>query len=188
ISAELAGTWLDRGYRAVAYWLERLPDADADGDGERDFVMMRLRVMLEVTARFVIRADAERAIDIFKMAVGLAERAEIQHFWLHKAFGHLVHHSLSAIPPDRQQDVLLDALRFPLIGRIAEQPAFSRWPNPVITRPGARGHCSASTLQTAIADLIEQVRMPKQDEGRHEARVKEVSAALNTRRVALSRL
>lgn len=154
LPTDTAATWLERTKNAMDYWLEKR----THNEDKQGFAIMRLRVFTELTARLVIRADADEAISVFKFATGLGHNPLFQHFWLHTPLNNLLTNSLSAIPASRQQEVLLEALEFPLVKDILDFGVGNSWPNPLVNKPGCR-RSAAEGVVAAINNLIEQVKI-----------------------------
>lgn len=154
LPTDTAATWLERTKNAMDYWLEKR----THNEDKQGFAIMRLRVFTELTARLVIRADADEAISVFKFATGLGHNPLFQHFWLHTPLNNLLTNSLSAIPASRQQEVLLEALEFPLVKDILDFGVGNSWPNPLVNKPGCR-RSAAEGVDAAINNLIEQVKI-----------------------------
>jgi len=134
--------------QAVEYWITKISQHQATNS------ISRLRVLIEVLARVSVRAAPGDAMDVFRLAMGLGGKKELRHHWLFDALEHLIEYTLESIPVERRQDVLLDALLFPLHTEV-EGPSFKEWPNPVIDFPGKRSPNMA--LDRRIDEIIERI-------------------------------
>lgn len=136
---------------AINYWLKKREDKSPDASR---VAIDRLRVFIEVLARASVRATAEQAKQIFRLAVSLGKKPELHHFWLFDAVKHLSKFSLRSIPDSQQHDILLDALSFPLQSEISIRD-HKEWANPVVKHPGERKQDSA--LERRIDEIIDHI-------------------------------
>ncbi len=136
---------------AINYWLAKRVNKHAETS---NIAIDRLRVFIEVLARTSVRATPEQAKQIFHLAVSLGKKSELHHFWLFDAVKRLSKFSLKSIPESQQQDVLLDALLFPLQSEIGVSN-HKEWANPVVKNPGKRKQNSA--LDRRIDEIIDSV-------------------------------
>ena len=136
---------------AIKYWLKKRKDKSSYASR---IAIDRLRVFIEVLARVSVRATAEQAKQIFRLAVSLGKKPELHHLWLFDAVKHLSKFSLKSIPDSQQHDVLLDALSFPLQSEISFKD-HKEWGNPVVKHPGERKQ--DSTLDRRIDEIIDHI-------------------------------
>ncbi|MBK3759623.1 SIR2 family NAD-dependent protein deacylase [Stutzerimonas frequens] len=136
---------------AINYWLKKREDKSSDASR---VAIDRLRIFIEVLARASVRATAEQAKQIFRLAVSLGKKPEFHHIWLFDAVKHLSKFSLKSIPESHQHDVLLDALSFPLQSEINIRD-HKAWANPVVKHPGKRPQDSA--LDRRIDEIIDHI-------------------------------
>ena len=136
---------------AVRYWEEKRKEKSTNVSG---FALKRLQVFIEVLARISVRASPEQAKQLFLLAVSLGANPELQHLWLFDPLNHLLDFSLESIPESQQNNVLLDALSFPLQSEIKINYP-KEWVNPVINQPGERKEDSA--LDRRIDEIIDHI-------------------------------
>ncbi|HAA45562.1 MAG: hypothetical protein XD36_1557 [Halomonas sp. 54_146] len=136
---------------AINYWLKKREDKSSYASR---VAIDRLRIFIEVLARASVRATAEQAKQIFRLAVSLGKKPEFHHIWLFDAVKHLSKFSLKSIPESHQHDVLLDALSFPLQSEINIRD-HKAWANPVVKHPGKRPQGSA--LDRRIDEIIDHI-------------------------------
>lgn len=115
------------------------------------FVVSKLRVMIEVYARFVVRSTPQEAKEVFRFAISLDERRVIRHVWLFEAYGNLLSYCLASIPASQHTELLEDVLRFPL----ANEKNSSNWPGLVVNHPGPRKDDPRITLR--ILEMIDTI-------------------------------
>lgn len=134
---------------AISYWSGRLTSGNPD---VRVYVMERLRVFVEVLARISVRVTPEQAKQVFRFALELGKRPTLHHHLLIDSLRHLIEYALKSIPESQQQELLLEALCFPLQTEVSvgEHP---EWPNPIIEFPGSRSPNPA--LDRRIDEVIE---------------------------------
>lgn len=162
LTEQQAAKWLDRAKGAMKGWLNKfLAKNDKHG-----FFIMRLRVLMEITARFAIRSTPEEAIKLFKYAVNLGHKVELHHYWLHKSLKNLLENAYSAIPENRQHEVLLDALCFPLETEIVDFMGQNTWPNIVVETPGKRENGN-NKINAAVATLLNKAEVSNTLENSH---------------------
>lgn len=139
---------------AVHYWSSRLNNVS---ECKNSIVLTRLRVFIEILARVAVRATEEQAKDLFKLAMKLGSKAEVRHFWLYEALGHLIKYTLASIPKLQHQELLLDSMSFPLATEISMKHNFDleRWPNPVISFVGERK--SNTSLDRRLGEVIDNI-------------------------------
>lgn len=117
--------------QAINYWTVKLTEKS------ESYAIERLGIFIEVLARVSVRATPEQAMELFRMAVSLGKKPEFHHFWLFDSIKHLIEFALKSIPELQQQDILVDALSFPLQVELTIKER-TRWVNPVIRNPGER--------------------------------------------------
>ena len=136
---------------AINYWLKKLEDKSSDASR---VAIDRLRVFIEVLARTAVRATPEQAKQIFRFAVSLGKKPEFHHPWIFDSVERLSQFSLNSIPDSQQQEILLDALSFPLQSEISIRD-HKNWANPVLKNPGERKQDSA--LDRRIDEIIDRI-------------------------------
>lgn len=140
--------WLTKTKASVEYWLKQRSNMN-DSHG---FMITQLRKYTELMARLAIRTAPDEAVKLFKWAIGLGHHTVFHHFWLHKPLNNLLENSLLAIPRQRQHEVLLESLSFPIAPSLIDPSGGRSWPKVVINYLGTRNkHCSE------IAEVIEQL-------------------------------
>ena len=139
---------LNRCIRAIEYWTKQRATGT---QAQQRYALDRLRVFIEVLARLMVRATLEQAKSAFRLAMGLGKNQALQHIWLLDSLRHLIQYALKSIPESQQNEVLLDALQFPLQAEIGITD-HDRWPNPVIEHPGKRN--PNATLDRRIDEII----------------------------------
>lgn len=144
---------LDKTHKGCIYWLEKLNIAVND---TKLYCFNRLRVFMEALARFVIRANPDKAIEIFKWGCSIASFDIMTHFWLSNSYNHLIEYSLLAIPDDRKSEVFEDALLFPLATELnIKNNSGQKWPNPVIDLPPKRN--SSRKISSRLDEIINYI-------------------------------
>ena len=133
-SKTVADVITSRVLSAIEFWKRKRIQGTSDQQAQ---ALSALRVLVEVLARLVVRADPQKAKEIFRLGVTLGGKGPLQHAWLFDALDSLLSNSLNSIPNVEQGDVLEDALAFPLQQDIADK-SFPRWPNPVVRYPRTR--------------------------------------------------
>lgn len=137
--------------RAIDYWGSKLPVVS---DKSRSNAITRLRILIEVLARVSVRASEEQAKRVFHLAISLGKRPSFLHFWLFDSLKHLIDYSLNSIPESLHDELLLDALSFPLQIEIGIND-HREWPNPIIKLPGAR--IQSAALDRRIDEIIDAI-------------------------------
>lgn len=140
-----------RCIQAIDYWRSKWSSGTKS---TRAYAIDRLRLFIEVLARVSVRATAEQAKHVFRLAIALGKDPEFHHFWLFDALDHLINYSLKTIPKSQQHELLLDALSFPLQTEIGIKNN-KVLPNPVIEFPGSRG--SDIALDRRIAEIVDGI-------------------------------
>lgn len=142
---------LEQCIQAIEYWVSKW----SEGMGDRWVnVVSRIRVFVEVLARISVRANPEQSKQVFRLAMSYGRQPVFHHFWLFDALSHLIDYSLKSIPNAQHQELLLEALSFPLSAEIGVREV-KEWVNPVIKNPGSRG--SSAALDRRIAEIIDGV-------------------------------
>lgn len=136
---------------AINYWAAKWSEKS---NSSGLIAINRLRVFIEVMARISVRVTPEQAKETFRLAVSLGKRPEFHHVWLFDAVKHLSKFSLESIPESQQNDILLDALSFPLPSEISIQD-YKEWANPIVDYPGERKKGSA--LDRRIDEIIDRI-------------------------------
>ena len=133
---------------AIGYWREKRSYGTSE---QRDHALSALRVPMEVLARLVVRVSPEKAKEIFRLVIPLMHQQVFKHYWLFDVFDHLLAHSLESIPESEQEELLADALAFPLQCEVMNRD-FPPCPNPIINHPNARN--TFPGLERRIDELI----------------------------------
>lgn len=150
-------TWLlIRCSGAIDYWTPRLTGGSED---VRRFAIERLRVFIEVLARISVRVTPKQAEEIFKKGISLGKMPELQHIWLIDSLRDLLENAIKSIPKSNQQELLSEALSFPLQIETKLNDHFDRWPNPIVKSPGRRGRNAA--LDRRIDEIIDLIFPPQ---------------------------
>lgn len=136
---------------AIGYWDTRLT---GDTSNARIHIVERLRVFIEVLARISVRATPEQAKEFFRLALAIGKKPAAHHRWLADALRHLSDYALASVPKDQQQELLGEALSFPLQTEI-NVGTHPEWPNPAIQFPGNRVRNAA--LDHRINEIIERI-------------------------------
>ncbi|MDT7953905.1 MAG: hypothetical protein RQ966_20595, partial [Acetobacteraceae bacterium] len=103
----------ERVTAAVDFWRRRMRAAQ----GTRKLAfngVEQLRLYVEVLSRLTSRRVGNGARADFSLAADLARDPALQHPWLFGPIEHLAERSLSALPPQEQTSLVLEALEFPL--------------------------------------------------------------------------
>lgn len=116
-----------------------------------EFALSKLRVMFEAYARLVVRSTADEAKEVFRFAIGLKEHRVVRHFWICRAYGHLLNYSLESIPYSQQSELLEEILMFPL----ASEVGHAEWPELTAHHPGPRNYNPRIALR--IYEMIESI-------------------------------
>ncbi|MGR6981885.1 SIR2 family NAD-dependent protein deacylase [Testudinibacter sp. P27/CKL/0425] len=116
---------------SIEYWCGK---REAQSEKVAHYAIARLRVFIEVLARISVRATPEQAKKIFCLAVSLGKNTRLHDLWLFSSIKDLVEFSLKSIPESEQDEILLEALSFPLQQEV--QVRGFKWGNPVIKFPG----------------------------------------------------
>ncbi|MGA9127015.1 MAG: SIR2 family protein [Terracidiphilus sp.] len=121
----------------------------------------RAAMYTEVLSRLLVRAEPAEALAWFHKGIAFASDDRWRWRELFEPLDHLIKWSLSAIPPSRRQELLLDVVGFPLPDEIPHlsQPQ-QDWPDPwrwidtsVLKRPE-----SDRIFADRVSELIELVR------------------------------
>ncbi|MDN3399416.1 hypothetical protein QL919_11835 [Psychrobacter sp. APC 3426] len=117
---------------------------------------------MEALARFVIRAEPDMAIQVFKWGCSIAIIDEMRDFWLSKLYSHLIEYSLLAIPDNRKSEIFEDALLFPLATEVNIDNDFGqRWPNPVVELPPVRN--DSLKISSRLDEIINNISPNNED-------------------------
>lgn len=143
---ECVETLLGRVNNAIHYWQAQRKEGTSEQQG---YALTALRVLVEVSARLVVRASEKSASDLFILGLELGGKSELQHPWLLEALDSLLTYSLASLSPGAQEALLLPALDFPLPDN------HHQLPNPVIENIGSRN--SYQPLDRVIGGLISEV-------------------------------
>lgn len=136
---------------AIDYWFARLI---GDTRNSRIHIIERLRVFIEVLARISVRATPQQAKEFFRLALVIGKNPDARHYLLADALRHLGDYALECVPKDQQQELIGDALSFPLPTEINVGPR-PEWLNPVIQFPGTRGVNAA--IDRRIDEIIDLI-------------------------------
>ncbi len=121
----------------------------------------RAAMYTEVLSRLLVRAEPAEALKWFHRGIAFARDDRWRWHELFEPLGHLIKWSLSAIPPSKRQELLLDVIGFPLPDEIPHlSPLQKDWPDSwrwietsVLKRPE-----SDRLFADRVAALIELVR------------------------------
>lgn len=144
-------TLLNQCKSAICYWKEKRKEKSSDISA---FALERLQVFIEVLARISVRTTPEQSISLFRFAISLGKESEFHHFWLFDALKDLLDFSLKSIPESQQNEILLDALSFPLFSEISSDSPI-KWANPIIEHPGNREN--NLILDRRIDEIIDNI-------------------------------
>lgn len=150
-SMDIIDTLVGRILNAIGYWLKQRSQGTTD---QKAHALSVLRVLMEVLARLVVRVPPGKAKEVFCLALSIGHQSNAHHIWLFDVIDHLLTHSLRSIPEEKQGELLVDTLAFPLQSEV-ERSEFSRWPNPIIEYPNVR--CAYANLEDRIHQLIAAV-------------------------------
>lgn len=116
-----------------------------------NFVVSKLRVLIEVYARLIVRATPEEAKKAFRFAISLEERRVVRHVWTFRAYENLLNYCLDSIPASQQSELLEEVLKFPL----ASEKNNSDWPALNLNHPGPRNDDPKIALR--IFEMIDSI-------------------------------
>lgn len=119
----------ERVTSAITFWRSRIKSSPVPSR-ERMFAISRLRLFIEILARFAPRMTPQSARAAFDLACDIARDSAIQHPWLYEELGHLVRYCVSAVPPVTRKSLILSTLEWPLPEERPPGGAL-RWPNPI---------------------------------------------------------
>ncbi len=146
------GVLINRSLTLLKYWIEKKTVGAQNGNM---FVLGRIQVTMEIVARLLVRAPADKAREIFLLAVGFTKNIELRHHLLHKPMGHLIAYALKSIPRREHKTLLLEALKVPLSCEVNISDHGGDWPNPVIETFVAR--TEDTRLDRRLDEIIEQI-------------------------------
>lgn len=150
---------LDQTFKGCIYWLEKIIQTNNES---AYYYFSRLQVFMEALARFVIRAEPDMAIEVFKWSCSIAIIDKIKNFWLSKPYSHLIEYSLLAIPDNRKLEIFEDALLFPVATEVSIDNDFGqRWPNPVVKSPPVRN--DSLKISSRLDEIINHISPNNED-------------------------
>ncbi len=150
---------LDKTYKGCIYWLKKISQTS---NKSANYYFSRLQVFMEALARFVIRAEPDKAIEVFKWGCSIAIIDKMRHFWLSKPYSHLIEYSLLAIPDNRKSEIFEDAFLFPLATEVNIDNDFGqRWPNPVVELPPVRN--DSLKISSRLDEIINHISPNNED-------------------------
>ena len=134
---------------AIKYWIGK---RSSGTQKQQRYSLDRLQIFIEVLARLMIRMPSDKAQDIFRLAMDMGGRKELRHTQLFGSLENLIRYTLESIPKTQQQELLIDALQYPLHNEINEE---SEWPNPIIQYVTERK--TGPSVDRRIEEIINQV-------------------------------
>ncbi len=149
IPQPIADRLLEQCTQAIQYWQQKITSQI-----NRRMAVNRLRVFVEVLARLSTRASVAKAIEVFRLGIALGQNPSLRYRELFAVIDNLLKNALRSIPEARHQDVLHDALSFPLEQEIGLD-RYARWPNPLVRIPGIRTPSNA--LDRRIDEIIDRI-------------------------------
>ncbi|HDY8018864.1 TPA: SIR2 family protein [Vibrio vulnificus] len=140
---------------AISFWIDKRSSKSGVCGST---ALTKIRVLVEILARLSVRASLSQAKQIFRLAMVWGQGSEFKHIWLRKSLKHLINYSLNSVPSSAQGELLLDALKFPLLLEFErpDQTNSLEWPNPVIR--GEMERIDSSELDHRIDQIIDQVQ------------------------------
>jgi hypothetical protein len=142
--------------RALDYALDQLTRREGFAD---QFWSQRAAVYGEVLARLSVRFEPGDALAFFRKALEYAEDTRWSYMEMHQTLGHLLEHSLSAVPSDMRRTLVTELIKLPLPVEAGLRAQMANdWPEPtewmpedLISRPDPD-----SEFATRVAVLIER--------------------------------
>ena len=101
----------DYFYKAVKYWKRKVIINQSKKN--QDDIKLRLSIYIEFLARIQIRNSIERAKKSFKLAMEFGSE-EFENYEISESLSHLILYSLKSIPKNRQSELLIESLKFPV--------------------------------------------------------------------------
>ena len=114
---------------ASNFWSDELSLNNTD---HSYYCIGRLAVFLEVVARLSVRVEVDKAKDLFLWVCKLIKIPELRDPGLIEVYSHLIQYTLSAIPENDHNQLLIEALHFPLPQELKKIHYQNNFPNPVI--------------------------------------------------------
>lgn len=152
ISQEVILILVSRILPAISYWKQKRSNGTTD---QKVHALSAIRVLMAVLARLVVRVSSAKAKDVFKLAVSIGKQTNLQHFWLTDVLDSLLTNSLKSIPESKHEELLEEALSFPLPSEA--NILNSNWSNPVIRTLSSPRQHNNSNISKRINELIEAV-------------------------------
>lgn len=119
-----------------------------------------VRVHTELISRLVVRLPSDRAIEIFRWALSIADDNKWNHWWLYKPLGNLLSRSLEAVHPCKRRELALSVIQMNLPNEIESRGPTVDWPEIIdefrVSDFAPRG--SGNDWSFRISELIEAVR------------------------------
>jgi len=122
---------------ALEFWLKQAEVLRNQSSGY-SYSLGRLDLFLEVIARFSIRARPDKAIELFKYSVDLADKKIVQHYQLFGSLKNLIYYSLKSTPSSFKKEAFKICLNFPLADELNITLLHNDWPNPIVEHKFSR--------------------------------------------------
>jgi hypothetical protein len=153
VAKEIVTVLVEQILLAIDYWQNKRSKGIQE---QQSSALSVLRVLIEVLGRLVVRVSIEKAKEIFRLSLFLGQQEYLQHVWLVDAISSLLNNSLSSIPASAQNELLPEAIVFPLKNEVFGG-GISRWPNPILHPSHLRN--TYPSLEARIHELIEAVKL-----------------------------
>lgn len=115
LSNEVAETLRAKLDAAISHWYNVFTRSmGEDQRDNRSIALDELRLVLFAQSHLTVRMSVEQAISAFQQGARLANDPAINHWWLIEAAGDLAKYALAAVPRNRQSELALSVMEFPL--------------------------------------------------------------------------
>lgn len=158
LTSDKCGQLITRFQNAVDFWINHFDKLKANREGML-FSYGRLSLFLEILARISIRAQAEKAIELFEYSTGLIKNKVIQHYLLFDSLSNLINYSLKSTPISYRKNAFEACLYFPLAAELNIDSSHKNWPNPSINCDFNRSEFER--LGQRIEDILKYIRRDK---------------------------
>jgi len=123
------------------------------------YALGRLDLFIELLARFSIRAEPDKAIELFKFSIRLVENKVVQHYLIFDSLNNLINYSLKSTPKHFKKEAFEACLNFPLASELKIEDNRSDWPRPSVNCDFKREEFES--LDHRITSLIKLTRLER---------------------------
>lgn len=131
LSSTKCDYYISKFLEAIEFWLRQAEAFQAQTSSYL-YSLGRLYLFIELLARFSIRAESEKAIELFKFSISLIEKRVVQNHLIFDSLNNLVNYSLKSTPKHFKKEAFVACLNFPLASELKIEDSRSNWPRPSV--------------------------------------------------------